>query len=415
MVSSDPLEVLHSSAPALLEAAEQFGTPCYVTALAEVDRRAADLRRAFPDPWIRQYSLKANPLPALVERLAKDGLGANVVSVGEWAAAAKAGLPNRLISFEGIGKTDAELRAAVAAAAVGEPLRWVTVESGSEMRVLEEAARGARLSESEHVLDVLLRLNPAVAPETRAEFQVGSKTSKFGMPEPEVRDLVEASVSRPSGLRVRGIHIHVGSQLMGTEAWAGGAVKACQLLAEMSHLSGDLDTVDVGGGFPSIESPSPTNFRESLDQHLDEAGVALPRWVAIEPGRYLVASAGWLLTRVLHVRERPSLPQVVIDASMSELIRPALYGAIHPLFALTTAAGRPVATEVEGAVCESTDTFGIHDLPPLRRGDLLVLATTGAYASSMFSSYNGRPRPPEVLLQPDNTLTLARQRTPFAP
>lgn len=414
-MSSDPLDLLHSRAPALIEAADRFGTPCYVTDVAEIDRCAAGLRRAFPDPWIRQYSLKANPLPAVVERLAKDGLGANVVSAGEWAAATTAGLPNRLISLEGIGKTDAELRSAVAAAAAGEPLRWVTVESVSEMRVLEEAARRARLSESGHFLDLLLRLNPAVTPETRSEFQVGSGTSKFGMPEAEVRNLVEDSVSRPSGLRLRGIHIHVGSQLTGTKAWAGGAVKACQLLAEMSHLSDDLDTVDVGGGFPTGESPSPTDFRESLDHHLAEARVALPRCVAIEPGRYLVASAGWLVTRVLHVRERPSLPQVVVDASMSELIRPALYGAMHPLFALRTAGGGLVATAVEGAVCESTDTFGIHDLPPLHRGDLLVLATTGAYASSMFSHYNGRPRPPEALIQPDNSLTLARPRAPFAP
>ncbi|MHB8393950.1 MAG: type III PLP-dependent enzyme domain-containing protein [Candidatus Dormibacteria bacterium] len=417
-MSPDPAGSPESLIPTLVEAARRFGTPCYVTDLAALDRAATELGRAFPDPWIRQFSLKANPLPAVVARLAAEGVGANVVSAGEWAAATKAGLPNHLISLEGIGKTDSELEMAVETATKGEPLRWVTVESSDEMTALAKAARGAGLGGSGRSLDLLLRLNPAVDSETRAGFQVGSKSSKFGMPEQELRELVKLHSDSGSGLTIRGIHVHVGSQLGATEAWAAGGVTAAHLLAELARDRGELDTVDFGGGFPAASGPALADFRVRLDQRLADAGVELPRRPAVEPGRCLVASAGWLLARVLHVRQERPRRQVVIDASMSELIRPALYNARHELVALTSARGSSpewAATEVEGAVCESTDTFGVHDLPPLKRGDLVALATTGAYASSMFSHYNGRPRPPEVLIHPDHTLTLARPGTPFAP
>jgi diaminopimelate decarboxylase len=178
-----------------------------------------------------------------------------------------------------------------------------------------------------------------------------------------------------------------------------------------------LDTVDFGGGFPGAESPAPGDFREALTRALAEAGLSAPARAAVEPGRSLVASAGWLLTSVLHVRQRSGRPLVVVDASMSELIRPALYKASHPIFFVrgNAADSHLAPTMVGGAVCESTDSFGVHDLPELRRGDLLAIAATGAYASSMFSAYNGRPRPAEVLLHSDLSLTVAREPQPFSP
>ncbi len=402
----------------LVEAAACFGTPCYVTDLAALDSAATKLRRAFPDPWIRQFSLKANPLPAVVARLAAMGVGSNVVSAGEWAAATKAGVPNHLISLEGIGKTDSELQLAVMAAVNGKPLRWVTVESKEEMSALEKLAKAAGLGGSQSSLKVLLRLNPAVDSETRADFQVGSKVSKFGMPEWEMRELVQRHAETSSGLSIRGIHVHVGSQLAATEGWAEGGLRAALLLAELAVDFEEMDTVDFGGGFPAGPTPPLSDFRSRLEQRLAMAGAELPTRTAVEPGRCLVAASGWLLARVLHVRQGQSGPQVVVDASMSELIRPALYGAHHEVIALDLS-GAPSAarsaTEVEGGVCESTDTFGVHELPPLRRGDLVALTMTGAYASAMFSNYNGRPRPPEVLIQPDHKLVLGRPGEPFAP
>lgn len=410
-----------STAALLAEAAERFGTPCYVIDLGVLDLRARELAAAFPDPWIRQYSLKANPLPAVVGRLARSRFGANVVSSGEWAAATAAGLGNDLITLEGIGKTDTDLEAGAAAASRGRPLRWVTLESTDEAEQLRRMAKAAGLDQVADGMDVLLRLNPEVVPETSADLGVGAKSSKFGMTRAEIEEWVESNRRSPSGLLLRGIHVHVGSQLRAVRAWTDSAIQACRLLKELSQVSSEIDTVDFGGGFPAgeVSSPTPASFRKGLDDALAQAGLPLPPRPAVEPGRYLVATPGWIVSRVLHVRRREEGQQVVIDASFAELIRPALYGARHEIFAIrgdhAMAEKECQSTLVEGSLCESTDTFGLHQLPSLSRGDLVAIAGAGAYSSSMFSSYNGRPRPAEVLIQPDLTLSLARAATPFLP
>ncbi len=416
-----PPTVEPGTAVLLAEAANRFGTPCYLTDLRALDLRAKQLQAEFPDPWIRQYSLKANPLPSVVGRLAESGFGANVVSRGEWAAASAAGLGNDLITLEGIGKTDADLEAAAAAASRGRPLRWVTLESPDEAEQLSRMTTAAGLDQARNGLDVLLRLNPEVVPETSTDLGVGAKSSKFGMTQAEIWEWVETSRRSPSGLRLRGIHVHVGSQLRAVEAWTQGAIQACRLLRELSLVAIDMDTVDFGGGFPAgeVSSPTPSAFRQAMDDSLAQAGLSLPTRPAIEPGRYLVADAGWIVSRVLHVRRRGEGQQVVIDASFAELIRPALYGARHDILAIRTqqvSAGEECeSTVVEGSLCESTDTFGIHQLPRLSRGDVVAIVGAGAYSSSMFSSYNGRPRPPEVVIQPDLTLSLARAASPYLP
>ena len=398
-------------------AAERYGTPCYLTDLLELDRCATQLRSSFPDPWVVSYSLKANPLPAMVGRLARSGLGANVVSLGEWRAASQAGLPNAQITLEGIGKRDQDLELAVAAARAGVPLRWVTLESAEETRELLRQARGLS---RELPLDVLLRLNPGVDPDTHAGLRVGAADSKFGLTAAELRELADEIARAASGVRLRGVHVHVGSQLRSPGAWAAAAERVCSLAATLAAAHAEVDTVDVGGGFPvaSAVGPSPQDFHLAFLAELRSAGTAPPARLAIEPGRYLVASSGWLVAGVLHVRERQADPQVILDASFAELVRPALYGARHSVFAVRSPEGpdanwRP--TRVEGSLCESTDTFGVHDLPPLDRGDLVVMAETGAYASSMFSCYNGRVQPPEVMLRPDGEIELARPSRPFAP
>ncbi|HEY6538690.1 MAG TPA: hypothetical protein VI138_06595 [Candidatus Dormibacteraeota bacterium] len=409
------LDPAHASL--LAEAGRRFGTPCYVTDLAELDSRARVLATAFPDPFIRQYSLKANPLPALVARLGSSGWGANVVSLGEWAAARAAGLGNHLITLEGIGKTDAELGAAVQAVQEGAPLRWVTLESSDEADQLRVLAASPGLGAGQGP-DVLLRLNPEVSPETIAQLSVGVGASKFGMAEPELRQLARASRDSGSPLRIRGVHVHIGSQLSGTDAWVEAALQACRIVRDLAQLAPGADTVDLGGGFPAgeVTKPEPAEFRSALDRALAGEGLALPDRVAVEPGRYLVATAGWIVARVLHVRPGRLTQQVVIDASFAELVRPALYGARHEIVALrpSSAGSEDASTVVEGALCESTNTFGLHRLPRLRRGELVAIANAGAYSSSMFSSYNGRQRPAEVLID-DQALVLARPAMAFLP
>ena len=401
-----------------------------MTSAPGLDAAAAELGAAFPDPWLRAFSLKANDVPAVVARLASAGLDANVVSRGEWAAATAAGVPNPRITLEGIGKDTADLRAAVRAAAAGDPLRWVAVESPEELDALGRIAARAGLGRDGRLpLDVLFRLNPDVSPETHAGLAVGHGSAKFGMTETELTGAV-ARLPEDGPLRARGVHLHVGSQLGAVDAWRDAVRRGLALLAIVGAGRPGFDTFDVGGGFPVGDPgtvPPPSRFAREVEALLAALPPdRVPGRLAVEPGRFLVARAGWLVASVLHVRERPDTERIVVlDAGMTELIRPALYGAHHRIGALTSL-GRPAGvddgaptttggnlsspTRVDGPVCESTDTFDVHDLPALRRGDVVAIADAGAYAASMAMTYNGRPRPPQVLLEADGTLTLGRRR-----
>jgi len=423
---TDRLAVLAAD---LRVAARRFGTPLQLTDIVALEAAVEELRAAFPDPWIRLYSLKANDVTPIVARLAARGLGANAVSRGEWAIARRAGVPDGHISLEGIGKTTADLRAAVTAAVRGTPLRWVAVESIDEAGALAALAQRAGLGVADQRdgrhrvthLDVLLRFNPAVEPETQRGLAVGAASSKFGLADDELQAAIEAGGGAHGPLRWRGIHLHVGSQLGAVDAWRDAIRRSLALVALLRGGLPHFDTLDIGGGFPVAPdggaAPRPDRFARELPELLAAIpSDRRPARLAIEPGRFLVASSGWIVASVLHVRDRGGR-MVVLDAGMTELIRPALYGSEHPVVALTSG-GRPwngsardgEITEVHGPICESTDALGRHQLPPVRRGDLVAIRSTGAYAASFSSSYNGRPRPPQVVREPDGRLVLVRRR-----
>jgi diaminopimelate decarboxylase len=411
-------------ADGLRAAARRFGTPVYVTDDAALGAAVDELRTAFPDPWLRQYSVKANDVPAVIARVAGEGrgLGANVVSRGEWAAARAAGVPNGRITLEGVGKSDADLAAAVHAAAAGDPLLWTAIESPDEAEALLGRARRAGLGRGvKPSLDVLLRLNPDVTPETQPGLAVGAGGSKFGMTETELSATIERLAASDATVRPRGIHLHVGSQLGAVDAWRDAVRRAVALLGLLRGGLPAIDTLDVGGGFavvdPADAAPRPERFAREVPDLLESIPAARrPSRFAIEPGRFVVARAGWLVGRVLHVRDRGGR-QVVLDVGMTELIRPALYGTIHPIVALTSR-GSPVErwtppgdpAVVHGPICESTDELGEHLLPLVRRGDLVAIRDAGAYAASQSSTYNGRPRPPQVILENDGRLVVGRRR-----
>jgi diaminopimelate decarboxylase len=429
----DPRGALIDGAVALglRAAARRFGTPLFVTDLATLDVACAAVAGAFPDPIVRQYSVKANDVPGVISAIAARGFGANVVSRGEWELTRHAGVPDDRITLEGVGKTPADLRAAARAAAAGRSLRWVALESPEEAAELADAARHL----GGHPIDVLYRLNPDVTPETLAGLAVGVGGSKFGMTETEIAAAIEVGGGPNGVLRPRGIHLHVGSQLGAVDAWREAVRKALALAALWRGSIAMFDTVDLGGGFPvrpaGEPAPEPARFARELVPLLAAVPAdRRPTRLAIEPGRALIARAGWLIGRVLHARERGGR-QVVIDTGMTELIRPALYGAHHPVIALTSSgrdivaargkmAGRGTTlrdrdhevapTRVEGPICEATDALGSHELPPLQRGDLVAIADAGAYGSSLSSTYNGRRRPAQVLLWPDGRLVLTRRR-----
>ena len=397
-------------ADALVRAARRTPTPVYLYDLPRMDADAARIRAAFPDPWLRLYSFKANGLPRLVDRLAGSGFGATVVSTGELALARRAGFEPGVIALEGIGKGDSELGAATAAVADRAPLLWVSLESADEARALAARASAAGLGRG--TLDVVVRLNPAVQPETHGGLAVGAADSKFGVLADELPAVVEAGGGVEGPLRWRGLHLHVGSQLGAVDAWRSAMRVGLRSLALQRAALGSFDTLDVGSGFPAEYGadgsvPGPEVFAAAAAAEIEALPPdARPLRLAVEPGRAIVAASGWLLARVLHVRMRVGSagprPLVVLDAGMTELVRPALYGAEHPMVALTSLGrrvepGAQVAqVRVDGPICESTDRLGGAVLPSLARDDLVAIGVVGAYGSSMASTYNGRPRPPEL-------------------
>lgn len=426
---ADPLPRL---AGAMRHAGARFGTPVQVTDALTLEAAARTVRGAFPDPWLRAFSVKANDVAGIVARIAALGFDTSVVSRGEWAVARRAGLGNERITLEGIGKTDADLRAACSAAAAGAPPRWIAIESLDEAEALARIAR-RRMGRSGASLDVLFRLNPEVTPETQHQLAVGAGSSKLGMAADELSAAVELVGAEPA-LDPRGIHLHVGSQLRAVDAWRDAVRRGLALLALLGGTRPRFDTLDIGGGFPVLPlgegAPGPARFARELPALLDTIPAdRRPRRLAIEPGRALVARAGFLVAQVLHVRERGGR-QIVLDTGMTELIRPALYEAWHEVVALTSlgrsveprtvaspgrasggaATGDLEPTRVEGPICEWTDHLGEHLLPPLRRGDLVAIRDAGAYSASLASTYNGRPRPPQVMVEADGSLSLLRRR-----
>ncbi len=409
--------VTPSLAAAARLAARRHGTPLQLTDLACLHADARRVRDAFPDPWLRLYALKANGLPALTRALPPLGFGATAVSRGELSLATRAGFDPALTALEGIGKTGAELRAAVEAARGGAPLLWVSLESAEEARALARLAARADVR-----LDVLVRINPGVRPETHGGLAVGAPDSKFGVLADELPEVVAAGGGRHGPLRWRGLHLHVGSQLGALDAWRGALRAMLRLMVLQRGGLPDFDTLDAGSGFPvdhGLTGAVPALARFAAEARAELEAIpadARPLRLAIEPGRVVVAASGWLVARVLHVRDRdPRI--VVLDAGMTELLRPALYGAEHPMLALTSL-GRPVIPDapsdvpwvrVDGPVCESTDRLGEAPMRPLRRGDLVAIGVTGAYGTAMASTYNGRPRPVEIGWDGERLVVLRRR------
>ena len=383
----------------LADLAARFGTPLYVYSRQQLQANYRRIREAF-DPLGAQvrYSVKANSNGALLRLLREWAAGFDVVSGGELYRSLRAGADPRTIVLAGVGKTKAELRFAVTTG-VG----WINVEAREELAALEAIAAevGARPQ-------VALRLNPALDADTHRHIATGGHRSKFGVDLDEA-ELLLAGAARFAHLDLAWLHVHVGSQLASPDATVVAVGKALVLIDRYR-----LRMLDVGGGFPvdyrsgAGSPPDPSAFAQALAPLLRDRRLEL----LIEPGRSIVADAGLLLARVLNVKSRAGRQIVVVDAGMTDLIRPALYEAYHPIVPLA-ARGDSIPSDVVGPVCESADAFATdRPLPPLQPGDLLAITHAGAYGYVMASNYNSRPRPAEVLID-GASATLIRRREAF--
>jgi diaminopimelate decarboxylase len=387
----------------LARIAEIHGTPTYVYGADHIRARYETLRDALAArPTTICYAVKANSSQAVLRHLARLGAGADIVSGGELRRALAAGMEPSRIVFSGVGKTDAEIDAALDAR-----IRSLNVESAEELlRIAERAtARG-------ETAPVTLRINPDVDPETHPYLATGLREAKFGIPMEDALGLCERAAGM-AGVELVGVACHIGSQIMGADPFVDSFTRLRELVEQLRTRGILLQQLDLGGGLGiAYGMDDPVLDPQAWGAALVEATSDLDLELLIEPGRYLVGNAGVLLTRVLGGKHNGTKRFVIVDAAMNDLLRPALYRAYH---AIVPVCVDPDATassaDIVGPVCETGDFLALdRALPPARRGDLLAVLSAGAYGMTMASNYNTRPLPAEVMVRGDQfEETRARQ------
>ena len=381
----------------------EFETPLYVYSRERIESAYRAYTSAFaPVPHRICYALKANSSVGLLRVFASLGAGADIVSGGELRQALRAGFRPEDIVFSGVGKTDDELSLGLESG-IGE----FNVESESELRRLSVLASARGTSAS-----VTLRVNPNVDPKSHPYISTGLRENKFGVPIEEAPRILRDARSLP-GLAVSGVQCHIGSQLRDL----GPAAEAVRALVSLSRtLLGEgfaLRTIDIGGGlgvdYDGAGAPKPSELAAVVLPQIQDLGLKL----LLEPGRSLIAAAGALLMRVTAVKTNGAKRFVITDAGMNDLLRPSLYSAYHRIVNLSASHDAALETvDIVGPVCESGDFFAKdREIQAAREGDLLAILDAGAYAFSMASNYNFRPRAAEVLLEGERPRLIRRRET----
>jgi diaminopimelate decarboxylase len=392
---------LHAEGVALSAIAQRFGTPCYVYSRALLAQAFEAFDRAFAGvPHLVCYAMKANPTLAVLDLFAQLGAGFDIVSGGELARVLAVHADAGKVVFSGVGKSDAEMEAALAAG-----ILCFNVESASELEHLAAvAARAGRRA------PVSLRVNPDVDPRTHPYIATGLAQSKFGVAFDEARALYRRAARTPS-LAVRGIGMHIGSQITELAPYREAATK---MLALVDALAGDgiaLEHVDFGGGLGIRYRDEPIVPIEAYAAMVREVMQGRRERLLFEPGRRLVGDAGVLLTRVRVVKTAAARNFAVVDAAMNDLARPSLYDAWHGVDPVRPRTGDAATFDVVGPVCESADFLARDRSLAIAEGDLLALRSAGAYGMAMSSNYNARPRACEVLVDGDAAHLVRRRET----
>lgn len=425
---------LHVDGVALRDVADAVGTPAYVYSATAIRRSYARLQEAFGPLGVRfQYAVKASPNLHLCSLMRRLGAGMDVVSGGELERAWQAGAEMSEIVFAGVGKSDAEIRAALDG-------RFSLLESECGLVRRDPLGRGPvgilnaeSVSEIERIAfwggelgvrpRVCVRVNPDVDPLTHEYTTTGKEENKFGIDAPLIPKLFDEWARNP-GLELVGLHVHIGSPVPRIEPYAEAVAVLLRLVDALEDRGHRVSVLDLGGGWPieyrEGEVPPLEAYAERLIPLL-EPRVADGLQILMEPGRSIMANSGVLLTRVQHIKRGATRKFVIADAGMQSLIRPALYRAFHFIWPVDWEGEPPPRVEepdlaglercdVVGPICETGDFLARHRLlPPMARGDLLAVFSAGAYGMSMSSNYNDHGRPAEVLVDGDRA-TLINER-----
>jgi diaminopimelate decarboxylase len=407
--------VLHCEDVPVRALAEAYGTPLFVYSKATLLHHLKQLQTAFaPAEPLICYSLKTNPNLSLCRLMAEHGSGFDVTSGGELYRALAAGGRGEKIVFAGVGKTNSELREGLE-----KNVFLFNVESAEELQTLAEVARSLGKS-----APVALRVNPDLPPKTHAKTDTSVKGVKFGLDIDTVLDVAREVVGN-AGVRIVGLHMHLGSPILSTDPYRGAVAKGLTLVAKLREQGHPIGVWNVGGGFGihyrKQEALPASAFAEVILPAIRESRCKL----VLEPGRFVVGNAGILVSRVIYTKESGGKHFVIQDAAMNDLIRPTLYDSFHRIWPAEPGPGLPAPPDdyeaeipgtakrdVVGPVCESGD-FLAKDrrLPDVKRGDLMATFSAGAYGMAMSSNYNSRPRAAEVLVDGASHRLVRRRET----
>lgn len=391
----------------LEDIARLVGTPCYVYSRASIEHQW----RAYDDAFggrehLLCFAVKANSNIAILSLLARLGSGFDIVSVGELERVLRAGGDPARVVFSGVGKTRTEMRRALD---VG--IGCFNVESPAELEALDEVAGAAGRK-----APVSLRINPDVDPGTHPYVSTGLKESKFGIPIDDAIEVYEQALTMPH-VSIRGVACHIGSQLTEIDPFLDALDRVLILVGDLGDNGIELESLDLGGGlgirYSDETPPEPGDLVVALMDELQRRGSRYQRLrVTMEPGRSIVGNAGVLLSRVLYIKYGESRNFAVVDAAMNDLIRPALYDAWQDIVPVARDLDREINLfDVVGPVCENGDFLGKDREIAIDAGDLIAVASAGAYGASMSSNYNSRPRAPEVLVDGDRFHVIRRRES----
>ena len=384
------------------EIAEGVGTPFYCYASATLERHYSVFLESLGDLDATVcFAVKANGNIAVLRTLGNLGAGADVVSGGELKRAMVAGIPASRIVFSGVGKTEAEIAAALKAG-----IWQINVESEPELKTISRIADSLGVTAS-----VAIRINPDVDARTHEKITTGKSENKFGIEWTRAQEVYMVAAALPA-VRIVGVAVHIGSQLVDLSPFKDAYIRMRDLVAMLRADGHEIERLDLGGGLGIAYDGNPAPSPESYGALVRSVVSGLDCHVVLEPGRVIAGNAGILVTRVIYVKEGATRKFAVVNAAMNDLLRPALYGAKHG-FLPVAEQGRDDhlgEMDVVGPICETGDAFARDVvLPELRAGDLMAVRTAGAYCAVMASAYNGRPLVPEVLVKGDK-FAVVRER-----
>lgn len=396
---------LHAENVSLVKIAQEVGTPVYVYSTATFQRHYRVFAEAFAGhDTLICYAMKANSNQAVLTTLAREGAGADVVSIGELKRALAAGIPAGKIVFSGVGKTRAEMSFSLEAG-----IKQFNIESEAELELLNDVAGDLKM-----LAPVSVRVNPDVDAKTHEKISTGKSENKFGIPWHRAGAVYDRISELPNVTGV-GVDLHIGSQLTDLEPFKLAFAKVVDLVKGLRADGHAITHIDLGGGLgipyeAGVEAPpSPGSYGKMVSEVLGDLDVS----IIVEPGRLIAGNAGILLSEVIYEKTNDAKLFYIIDAAMNDLVRPAMYDAHHEIVPVTEVSDdKTLTADFVGPICESSDVFAKNRAtPPLKSGDLVALKSAGAYSAVMASTYNSRPLVPEVMVNGEDYAVVRKRQS----